>query len=94
MDRGDRQMNRSARTSIVVFWFACTFALLALLAGGDLRQLLWLFSMLTAWLGAALGFVGLTMARAGAGRLSMAVVGMVVNVGLAVILAVSAVSGA
>jgi hypothetical protein len=87
-------MNRSARTSITVFWFACMFALLSLVTGGDLRQLLWLFSMMLAWLGAALGFVGLTMARAGAGRFPMAVVGMAVNAGLALVLAVSAVSGA
>jgi hypothetical protein len=94
MARSNRPVNRSAGASLFVFQIACLFALLSLLAGGDLRQLLWLFSMMLAWIGAALGFVGLTVARTGAGRLPVAVVGMAVNVGLALILAVSAVSGA
>jgi hypothetical protein len=83
--------NRSAGTSLLIAVIAVAVALLALITGGTLRQLFWLLALAAAGLGLALGFVGLTVARAGAPRLALAVLAMGANGLLALVLVVAAV---
>src|SRR5436305_8015815 len=85
-------VNRSPATSLGVVAIACLLALAALATGGAVRQLLWLAAMAGALLGVALGFVGLTVARAGAPRLVLSVLDMAAGAVLALVLAGYAVS--
>lgn len=72
--------NRSAPTSLVVGCLAVLLVLLGLIPGGQLFQLLWLVALVLAGLGIALGLVGLTVSRAGAGRRALSAVALVANV--------------
>ncbi|HET6850201.1 MAG TPA: hypothetical protein VFH74_15185 [Gaiellales bacterium] len=72
--------NRSAPTSLVVGSLAALLVLVGLIPGGQLFQLLWLVALVLAGLGIALGFVGLTVSRAGAGRRVLSTVALVANV--------------
>ena len=72
--------NRSAPTSLVVGSLAVLVVLLGLIPGGQVFQLLWLVALGLAGLGIALGFVGLTMSRAGAGRSALSAVALAANV--------------
>jgi len=86
------EANRSAGTSLVIAAIAVAVALVALISGGALRQLFWLLALAAAGLGLALGFVGLTVARAGAPRLALAVLAMAANCLIALVLVVHAVT--
>jgi hypothetical protein len=72
--------NRSAPTSLAVASFAALLVLLGLIPGGQVFQLLWLMALALAGLGIALGFVGLTVSRAGAGRRLLSAAALVVNI--------------
>jgi hypothetical protein len=72
--------NRSAPTSLAIASLAALLVLLGLIPGGQLFQLLWLVALALAGLGIALGFVGLTVSRAGAGRRVLSAVALAVNV--------------
>jgi hypothetical protein len=74
--------NRSAPTSLVVASLAMLLVLLGLIPGGQLFQLLWVAALVLAGLGIALGFVGLTVSRAGAGRRALSLVALIANVAL------------
>jgi hypothetical protein len=82
--------NRSAPTSILVAALAVALTLVGLLPGGQILQGLWLVALVLAVAGLALGFVGLTVARTGAGRLVVSVVALAANVALMVWLVVVA----
>ena len=72
--------NRSAPTSLVVASLAVLLVLLGLIPGGQIFQLLWLAALAFAGLGIALGFVGLTVSRAGAGRRVLSALALVLNI--------------
>ena len=74
--------NRSAPSSIMIAALAVALTLVGLIPGGQILQGLWLFALVLAVAGLALGFVGLTVARAGAGRLVASVLAMAANVAL------------
>jgi len=74
--------NRSAPTSLAIASFAALLVLLGLIPGGQIFQLLWLAALALAGLGIALGFVGLTVSRAGAGGRLLSLVALVVNIAL------------
>lgn len=74
--------NRSAPTSIIVAVLAVALTLVGLIPGGQILQGLWLVALLMAVAGLGLGFVGLTVARAGSGGLVVSVVAMAANVAL------------
>jgi hypothetical protein len=74
--------NRSAPSSIMIAVLAVALTLVGLIPGGQILQGLWLLALMLAVAGLALGFVGLTVARAGAGRLVASVVAMAANVAL------------
>jgi hypothetical protein len=82
--------NRSAPTSILVAALAVALTLAGLLPGGQILQGLWLVALVLAVAGLALGFVGLTVARAGAGRMAVSVVALALNAALMVWLVVVA----
>jgi hypothetical protein len=82
--------NRSAPTSILVAALAVALTLVGLLPGGQILQGLWLVALVLAVAGLALGFVGLTVARAGAGRMAVSVVALALNAALMVWLVVVA----
>jgi hypothetical protein len=85
-------VNRSAGTGLTLAAIAVVVAALALPAGGAIRQLLWLAAIAAAGLGAALGFVGFTVARAGAPRLVLSLVSMVANGAIVLALLAAAVT--
>jgi hypothetical protein len=74
--------NRSAPSSIIIAALAVALTLVGLIPGGQILQGLWLLALVLAVAGLALGFVGLTVARAGAGRLVASVLAMAANVAL------------
>ncbi len=79
-------VNRSAPTSLLAAVLAVVIVLLGLAAGGAVFQLLGLVALALAALGVAMGFVGVTVARAGAGRLALSILAMVVNISLALVI--------
>jgi len=85
-------VNRSAGTSLTLAGIAVVAAVLALPASGAIRQLLWLAAVAAGGLGVALGFVGFTVARAGAPRLALALLSMVVNGAIVLALLAAAVT--
>jgi hypothetical protein len=74
--------NRSAPTSILVAALAAALTLVGLIPGGQILQGLWLVALVLAVGGLALGFVGLTVARTGAGRLLLSVAALAANIAL------------
>ena len=79
-------VNRSAPTSLLAAVLAVVVLLLGLAVGGAVFQLLGLVALALAVLGVAMGFVGVTVARAGAGRLALSILAMVINVSLALVI--------
>jgi len=78
-------MNRSAPTSLAVSALTLLLVAAGAATGGQLSQLLGVIALTGSALAFSLGFVGLTVARAGAGRLAMSVVALAVACGVAVI---------
>jgi hypothetical protein len=78
-------MNRSAPTSLGVSVLTLLLVAAGAAAGGQLSQLLGLVALTGSTLAFSLGFVGLTVARAGAGRLAMSVIALAVACGVAVV---------
>ena len=78
-------MNRSAPTSLGVSVLTLLLVAAAAAVGGQLSQLLGLVALTGSALAFSLGFVGLTVARAGAGRLALSVIALAVACGVAVV---------
>ena len=78
-------MNRSAPTSLAVSALTLVLVAAAAAAGGQLSQLLGVIALTGSAAAFSLGFVGLTMARTGAGRLALSVVALAIACGVAVL---------
>ena len=72
-------VNRSAPTSLVVAALTLALLLLGFATSGQIAQLFGLLALALAAVGVWLGFVGVTVARAGAGLLALSVVAMAVS---------------